>query len=648
MGVWAHVVESIASIIARLESASPKLSADALQEGSVNLLLTAEERAKTDRIAPETVTVPGDFATVSDLLAAYDVFPETTVTLASNVSEGIAFNGKTGRIIFEGSSFAYGAAAWIHGVSPAKSALGVGIVTLSNSGNDLTVSCATTSPDFGSLGIAAGRKLSVIDDSGTKTTETVDSVSGGTITLAGTAPTVGSSGSAVFVLPATEWSYGGTLLDNNSNDLSLAFQDVRFVKSGATAQTLASADAGSEWSMTRCTLETEGAATNASYLTRLDRQRVYLTDCAFIGASYYGLYMLDSRAYLLRCSFVSGGAEGRQIVATKGCFVETAICSITGKTIGSSTLNGSAHLAAATDAYANCGIARYSDATSRVYLPTSPTDLGNTTDTSRAWAAEAESFVVNDEGNDADFRVESDSQTHALFLDAGNSRLGINSSAPSQTLEVSDAGSPGVILAPQTLNNDTEYLRLAATTSNFAAITAFSRGDSASRLYIDSRNNNESPGTADSSIDFGFYANTSGEARVTAWTIFGSGEPVTGARLDLKRVYATTGTLSGASGTVAFAVPEGAVVRGVALKVKTALTSGDGGTTWDAALSGGASDAIGSGLAFTKNTEAKRLLWSETASATNVTVTPDAGTFSGGEVVGVCWYEEIRSIDNYA
>jgi len=44
--------------------------------------------------------------------------------------------------------------------------------------------------------------------------------------------------------------------------------------------------------------------------------------------------------------------------------------------------------------------------------------------------------VVNESGENLDFRVEGDSQTHALFVDASTSRVGIHDSAPSYPLEV--------------------------------------------------------------------------------------------------------------------------------------------------------------------------------------------------------------------
>ena len=44
--------------------------------------------------------------------------------------------------------------------------------------------------------------------------------------------------------------------------------------------------------------------------------------------------------------------------------------------------------------------------------------------------------TFNEDGADADFRVESDTNTHALFVDAGNSRVGINNSSPTEALDV--------------------------------------------------------------------------------------------------------------------------------------------------------------------------------------------------------------------
>jgi hypothetical protein len=50
-------------------------------------------------------------------------------------------------------------------------------------------------------------------------------------------------------------------------------------------------------------------------------------------------------------------------------------------------------------------------------------------------------MVVNEGSNDSDFRVESDSNTHMLFVDAGNNRVGIGDSAPNVALSVVTSGS---------------------------------------------------------------------------------------------------------------------------------------------------------------------------------------------------------------
>jgi len=50
--------------------------------------------------------------------------------------------------------------------------------------------------------------------------------------------------------------------------------------------------------------------------------------------------------------------------------------------------------------------------------------------------ANSEVIINNDSSASIDFRVESDNYTHALFVNSGNSRVGINDSAPDRELEV--------------------------------------------------------------------------------------------------------------------------------------------------------------------------------------------------------------------
>jgi len=61
--------------------------------------------------------------------------------------------------------------------------------------------------------------------------------------------------------------------------------------------------------------------------------------------------------------------------------------------------------------------------------------------------------VVNDASYDADFRVESNGQTHMLFVDGGNDRVGIGTSAPGDTFEVK-AGFPVIAMVDSDTTND--------------------------------------------------------------------------------------------------------------------------------------------------------------------------------------------------
>ena len=45
-------------------------------------------------------------------------------------------------------------------------------------------------------------------------------------------------------------------------------------------------------------------------------------------------------------------------------------------------------------------------------------------------------FIFNQAGADLDFRIEGNTATHMLFVDAGNDRIGINNASPSKTLDI--------------------------------------------------------------------------------------------------------------------------------------------------------------------------------------------------------------------
>tara|TARA_R100000664_G_C2756664_1_gene144625 strand:- start:80 stop:2788 length:2709 start_codon:yes stop_codon:yes gene_type:complete len=88
--------------------------------------------------------------------------------------------------------------------------------------------------------------------------------------------------------------------------------------------------------------------------------------------------------------------------------------------------------------------------------------------------------TINEAGIDCDFRVEGDTETHLLYVDAGNERVSIGDSvdAPAATLEITNNASAGSFDVPllQLNSNDIDQIALdinaANTTANVIDITA--------------------------------------------------------------------------------------------------------------------------------------------------------------------------------
>ena len=76
----------------------------------------------------------------------------------------------------------------------------------------------------------------------------------------------------------------------------------------------------------------------------------------------------------------------------------------------------------------------------RTYDPPMVLQVSGTTDAMRLTSTDV---VVNESGANRDFRVESDSNTHIFFVDAGNNRLGINTSTPQADFDIVRNSSTG-------------------------------------------------------------------------------------------------------------------------------------------------------------------------------------------------------------
>jgi hypothetical protein len=90
--------------------------------------------------------------------------------------------------------------------------------------------------------------------------------------------------------------------------------------------------------------------------------------------------------------------------------------------------------------------------------------------------------VFNEDGVDADFRVESDTQTHMLFVDAGNNRVGIGTSSPGGVFHTvataAGAASIGGILqnADNSLNSEVRLLFAPNLSTNWGNRQAYISG----------------------------------------------------------------------------------------------------------------------------------------------------------------------------
>jgi hypothetical protein len=93
-------------------------------------------------------------------------------------------------------------------------------------------------------------------------------------------------------------------------------------------------------------------------------------------------------------------------------------------------------------------------------------------------------FVINENGNDADFRVESDTNTHALFVDAGNNRVGMFEVSPESRFHVKDtlastgvasSSSPIVIIQNERLNSGSGSAVLRFDTNEVSGTSQFQR-----------------------------------------------------------------------------------------------------------------------------------------------------------------------------
>ena len=85
-------------------------------------------------------------------------------------------------------------------------------------------------------------------------------------------------------------------------------------------------------------------------------------------------------------------------------------------------------------------------------------------------------FVINDDGVNSDFRVESDGDTHMLFVDGGTNHVGIGTSSPQHPLSIrhSDKADPQIHLETASYGNAYGVKIHAASTNESGTVSSFS------------------------------------------------------------------------------------------------------------------------------------------------------------------------------
>ncbi len=118
--------------------------------------------------------------------------------------------------------------------------------------------------------------------------------------------------------------------------------------------------------------------------------------------------------------------------------------------------------------------------------------------------------------------------------------------------------------------------------------------------------------------------------------------------LVLKSISASKAFAGGATEVIPLQIPSGALIVAVQLRNDTTLV-GAGAASYSAAYSTGSTQAISSGTAFTKNAKVNKFFnvnanTAITTGATDVTLTPNAGTLDTGTVTAVAYYYQLTSI----
>jgi hypothetical protein len=114
----------------------------------------------------------------------------------------------------------------------------------------------------------------------------------------------------------------------------------------------------------------------------------------------------------------------------------------------------------------------------------------------------------------------------------------------------------------------------------------------------------------------------------------------------VRKVAREVVTLTGATSVTTFDIPIGAVLLAASFVVNVKVSDDTADPdTWSAAFSGGSTTALVSAAAAAKDTIVNKLVVPilSATNVTNVTFTPQGGSFDGGEIEVVVYYDTLVS-----
>lgn len=173
-----------------------------------------------DSVTKTVRAAGGDFTTIqgainffkNKLIVGSCVIDVESATYAESVSVVDLFIGATGSLKIQGDTRVLAGQSYVDGAETNTSGLangGTGVFTLTNAGNDITITGATTNPDFDADGWGNGDKILTYDNAGAVAEHTISSTLNNVITLTGAAPALGNDATAIMLQPDRNITGGG-------------------------------------------------------------------------------------------------------------------------------------------------------------------------------------------------------------------------------------------------------------------------------------------------------------------------------------------------------------------------------------------------------------------------------------------------------